>query len=875
VAGCLADDTIARLVEGQLAADERAAVLAHIDSCAACRALIADVARDGAEAPLPRGAIVGRYVVVDLIGAGAMGVVYAAWDPQLQRRVALKLLRPDRDDGRGPKLLREAQAMAKLQHPHVVAVHDVGAVDERVFVAMELVEGDTLAGWLNARPRTWREIVAIFAQIGEGLAAAHDAGLVHRDFKPDNVLVGGDGRARVGDFGLAYAAHRTLGDATGPVGTLTQTHALVGTPAYMAPEQLAGEAADARSDQFGYCTALFEALYGVRPFPAGELGELRAAIAAGPKPPASARVPARVKRIVLRGLDVDPAKRFPSMRALVGELAHAPRTRIAAVATLAAAAAIAATGFAMHRDAAPACGGADAAWGDTWDGSARAAVQAAFAHTARPSAAFAFGHVDQTLTAYRASWVAAERNVCEATRVRGVQAEPVMAARMQCLDDRRREAGALARVLGAADAGVVDNVGKTLATLGSIDACTALRADETTTGGDLATRVRRAAIRDELADASALEAAGRYADGLAIARSGVAAAHALGDRGLEAELLYRRGHLEKQADTGASEATLHEAATLAIAARDDGAAADAWIYLIYIDGFDAGRRNDGERWASYAKAAIERLGGDDLREAARLQYLSALYMNEERFAEAGAALDRAVAAVARAGDPELPSFKNETGRGMLALQTGKLDDAYAIYHRLRERVERANGPDNPGLTTDLCNEAVALVLLGRAPEAVPLYQRALALSASIARPAPFTLFSLARALRQLHQPTEALADDREAVAIYDRRTPPLGWIGEALTGEGDDLLDLGRPHDAIAPLERALALRQTPDADPEDRAKTSLELARALWDGGGDRTRARTLAEAARTTFAPVAAKYGAFHADALADADRWLAAHH
>ena len=864
MADCLADDTIARLVEGQLAADERAAVLAHIDGCAPCRALIADVARDGAEAPLPRGAIVGRYVVVDLIGAGAMGVVYAAWDPQLQRRVALKLLRPEREDAR---LLREAQTMARLQHPNVVAVHDVGAIDERVFVAMELVEGDTLAGWLNARPRTWREIVAIFVQIGEGLAAAHDAGLVHRDFKPDNVLVGADGRARVGDFGLAYA------EPTDAVGAPTQTHALVGTPAYMAPEQLAGEAADARSDQFAYCTALFEALYGARPFAAGELAELRAAIVAGPRLSTSARVPARVKRIVLRGLEADPAKRFASMRALVGELARAPRTRVAAVATLAAATAIAATGFAMHRDAVPACDGADVAWGDTWDGSARAAVQAAFAHTGRAAAAFAFGHVDQTLSAYRASWVAAERGVCEATRVRGVQAEAVMASRMQCLDDRRREAGALARVLGAADADVVDNVGKTLATLGPIDACSALRADDTITG-DLATRVRRAAIRGELADAAALEAAGRYASGLALARAGVAAAHALGDRGLEAELLYRRGHLEQQADTGTAEATLQEAATLAIAARDDGAAADAWIYLTYLDGFDAGRRSDGERWASYAEAAIERLGGDDLREAARLQYLAGLYLNEERYAEAGAALDRAAAAVARAGDPETPSFKTETGRGMLALQTGRIGDAYAIYHRLRERAERTSGPDNPGLITQLCNEAVALVLLDRAGEAVPLYQRALALSASIARPAPFTLFSFARALRQLHQPADSLADDRAAVAIYDRRSPPLGWISEALTGEGDDLLDLGRPRDAIAPLERALALRSTPDADPEDRAKTSLELARALWDGGGDRTRARTLAEAARTTLAPIAAKYGAFHADALADADRWLAAH-
>src|SRR3954453_18295126 len=162
--------------------------------------------------PLPRGSAVGRYVVLERIGSGGMGVVYAAYDPELDRKVALKLLRPDRAGAVGEaalRLQREAQAIARLSDPHVVAVYDAGTLGEQVFVAMEFVEGRTLREWLKAEPRSWSEILKAFLAAGRGLAAAHDAGLVHRDFKPDNVLLGGDGRVKVADFGLA----RPVGEA--------------------------------------------------------------------------------------------------------------------------------------------------------------------------------------------------------------------------------------------------------------------------------------------------------------------------------------------------------------------------------------------------------------------------------------------------------------------------------------------------------------------------------------------------------------------------------------------------------------------------------------------------------------------------------------
>jgi len=202
--------------------------------------------------------LLGRFALVRQIGQGGMGVVYTALDELLGRAVAIKMIRADRAGAVAvARILREAQALARLSHPNVVQLHDVRTADGQIFLAMEYVPGRTLRAWLEQRPGR-AEILARFAEAGRGLAAAHAAGLVHRDFKPDNVLVGDDGRVRVVDFGLVAAdepARATLVDAApdpGASDTLTRAGAVVGTPAYMAPEQLRGEAADARSDQFAF-----------------------------------------------------------------------------------------------------------------------------------------------------------------------------------------------------------------------------------------------------------------------------------------------------------------------------------------------------------------------------------------------------------------------------------------------------------------------------------------------------------------------------------------------------------------------------------------------------------------------------------------------
>jgi serine/threonine protein kinase/tetratricopeptide (TPR) repeat protein len=350
---CAGDRELRGEVESLLAADEKAAgFLAEPAAGLIAEQLTggSGQAPNGADiAALPSTAAVGRYLVERVLGSGGMGLVYAAFDPELGRKVAIKLVRPlasgrmDASEGRA-RLLREAQALAQLTHPNVVAIHDVGTFGDQVFLAMEYVEGWTLTDWLSTERRGWREIVSMFAQAGKGLAAAHAKNIIHRDFKADNVWVGEDGRARVLDFGLARATrdagerqqsrdvaareddHRSprvsMLDAT-----VTLPGAFLGTPPYMAPEQLRGELGDARTDQFSFCVALYLALYGELPF-AGETVTSLLEEMEGRKikePPKSRRVPFWLRRVLLRGLSLNAADRYDSIDSLLEELT--PRAR--------------------------------------------------------------------------------------------------------------------------------------------------------------------------------------------------------------------------------------------------------------------------------------------------------------------------------------------------------------------------------------------------------------------------------------------------------------------------------------------------------------------------------------------------------------------
>ncbi|HET7500606.1 MAG TPA: serine/threonine-protein kinase [Kofleriaceae bacterium] len=292
-------------------------------------------------APLEVGSeLVGRFLITRVLGVGGMGTVYVARDATLGREVAIKVHHVHHTPGSAHRLRREAMAMARLAHPNVVTVFEVGDFQGHPFVVMEYVPGTTLRAWLGAEPRGVREILATVIAAGEGLAAAHDAGLVHRDFKPENVLIGADGRVRVGDFGLAREldskehpqvaaggpADRALDPPLTPV---TQTGMVLGTPAYMSPEQYAGRPVDARADQFAFCVTAWEALWGERPFEGASFAELCAAISSGTRraPPSTPRVPSRVRLALERGLAVDPERRFPTMHALLAAIRPAGRRR--------------------------------------------------------------------------------------------------------------------------------------------------------------------------------------------------------------------------------------------------------------------------------------------------------------------------------------------------------------------------------------------------------------------------------------------------------------------------------------------------------------------------------------------------------------------
>jgi serine/threonine protein kinase len=375
----LDDNAASEFVSGMMTPAAQTKIEAHLASCRDCRALVAalamDAGTDSHAATVPQeppehpsspsqpsqratrtltvGDRVGRYLVLSALGAGGMGVVFAAYDPQLDRKVALKLLRAgityNTQDAR-TRLRREAQAIAQLSHPNVVGVYDVGSTDDGdLYIAMEFVEGDTLTSWLKKYPRTWRDIVDVFVQAARGLVAAHSVGLLHRDFKPDNVLVGGDGRVRVTDFGLARsvitpedAARSSDGrrppSHSGPSALnvdLTATGTVLGTPRYMAPEQLLGPDIDARADQFSFCVALYEALYGVHPLPGATSVSMVEKHDKAQPPPEGAKVPSVIAHAVMTGLERERGKRFPSMGALISALAPAPRRspmRYAAVA---------------------------------------------------------------------------------------------------------------------------------------------------------------------------------------------------------------------------------------------------------------------------------------------------------------------------------------------------------------------------------------------------------------------------------------------------------------------------------------------------------------------------------------------------------------
>jgi tetratricopeptide (TPR) repeat protein len=820
------------------------------------------------DVPLAPGAKIDRYVVLETVGAGGMGVVYAAYDPELDRKVALKLLRPGTAGtigatGASARLLREAQAMAKLSHPNVITVHDVGTYQDQVFVAMEYVEGPTLREWLVASDRSYGEVLEIFLRAGAGLAAAHAAGLVHRDFKPDNVLVGRDGRVRVVDFGLARAegappqetpAEHALAD-TGPgalVAQLTVEGALLGTPAYMAAEQHLRQPADARTDQFSFCVALYEGLYGERPFTGRTAAELAREVTQGRvrEPPADTRVPEWLRRILLRGLRVDPAERYPSMAPLLHDLAHDPRAaRRRRLQTMGILLLVAGAGVgvwqALEARTRP-CLGAERRLTGVWDEDRRQAVLASFRHTGKPFAPDAFTGAAAALDEYAARWAAMRTDACEATRVRGEQSEDLLDLRMQCLDQRLREMRALTDLFTRADAKVAQNAVQAALALSPVEDCADVETlrNQVRPPKDPATRAKVEEVRAQIAQAKALRLAGKYRDGLAVAQSAATAAQALGHRPTEAHAAFVLGNLQaKNGRFQLEERSLHDTWRAALAGRDDRLAAQVSSRLVSTLGYRLARYDDARHWAEVAKALVERLGGDALLQEALENALGRVAAARGHYDEALANHRRALELLEKArGAPSALAIRLNN-IGITLYRIGRFEEALGYLRRALSLGEKALGPGHPTVGMYVNNIGIVLTAMGKYEDALRHHQRVLAIYERAYHPDHTAVADSHNnhgiVYRDLRRFAPSLTHYRRALAIYEKsQGTDHPNTARVLNNLGNALQAAGRHDEAMSHLDRALAIwtRRHGPGHPE--------VATVLQNQGAVRQAERRFAEA-------------------------------
>ncbi len=693
----------------------------------------APVDENGEKLPtLPPGSHVGRYMILSLLGSGAMGVVYAAYDPGLDRKVALKLLHPSRQqlqnetarEAARARLMREAHALAKLSHPNVVAIHDVGLFQDQVFLAMEFVEGQTLSKWLRAKPRQPDEVIEVMRYAGRGLAAAHEAGLTHRDFKPDNVLIGTDGRVRVLDFGLARsddedssaddnplreAMHLSASKTRHEFGVsklgLTRTGALVGTPAYMSPEQHLGDNADARSDQFSFCVALYEALYGQRPFSGKTLTALAFNVIQGKVEPPSGsfHVSTKIRRAVLRGLNQTPDARFPSMLELLAELeTQRSRGRFGWLALAAISAGslglVLGSSWLAKRDP---CTGAREHLAGVWDAPRKQLVHAAFSATKLPYAENVWQTVEISLDAYTNNWVAEHTAACEATRVTGEQSEDLLDLRMMCLDRRLTDLRALTDLYTQADAKTVEFATQGTADLPELAGCNDVEGLKAAIPPptDPEARGQVKALREQLATARALDTAGRWDEGIAIGRRVEITADALAYPPVQAEARLILANLLQQTDDRKQAVkALYEAIEYASFGRDDHTVARAWIELVFVAGIINSELEEALWCSRAAEVALARTGDDPMLRA-HLQLNRSAVLN--RKGDPDAALPDAQQALAafieKYGENHPQVHRALSNLGLIYKAQQKWELAEEVGNRAVAVVARISGESHPGM----------------------------------------------------------------------------------------------------------------------------------------------------------------------------------
>jgi tetratricopeptide (TPR) repeat protein len=807
-----------------------------------------------------QGTTIGRYHLRGKIGAGGMGVVLAAHDPELSRLVAIKRLRGTDDRGQA-RLIREAQAMAQLSHANVVTVHEVLRHADQVHIVMEYVDGWQLATWQQGK--TWREVVSAYAQAARGLAAAHQAGLVHRDFKPSNALIDKRGVVRVTDFGLVSASGENTPDELAATAegrghldiALTTTGMLLGTPAYMAPEQHLGEAVDARSDQWSFGCALYEAIYGVRPFAGDTYVQLAAAVIENrmrPEP-ATPRIPRRLRSAIRRMLSREPAARFPSMDDVIAELDSArPRTALVAGIALAAAGMIAGgTLFAVHSPSSgPSCDGLDAPYAAAWNPERAGELRTAFARTSPTFGATLSQHVIAALDGYGIQWTAARVSACKAT-ARGEQSAEMLDRRMRCLDNQLLYVRALVDDLAAGRG--IREVASAVDQLPAAQPCAADRMPpEVPLPADSTARADIVRANQVLATATAQRSLGKFKEAMVGATEVIAVGERTHYAPLVAEGLVLRGTLEHRlGNIEAALATYDQAATVAAQVHDDGLIAHILSMRFYVLGDPGGKPNDALASRPFVEVALERAGQPPIERAQWLHNVAVILMVSDKLDDALAAEQEALAIRRRQfrdDNTEISQSLESLGniyqyKNDFAKAEELIKEALAIEIRIKGEAH----PDILGVKTNL---AVVYATRGDLDAAITAWNEIAATQHATNDPQEWiTEMNIALALEQLGRWQTAEKHARAALAAAEQVAPgetrPVAMtsyiVGLALAQRGDldgadpalDTAVRGAEHaQIIGTLVDALAHRASIGVARKDLEQARTLIAKARSAGG-------------------------------------------
>jgi eukaryotic-like serine/threonine-protein kinase len=775
----------------------------------------------------------GRYRVLGTLGRGGMGTVLEAVDDALERRVALKLLHHDvpvRDQGR---LLREARALARLSHPNVVQVHEVGE-HPRPFIAMELVRGRTLAQWQRDAP-PWRACVRAYLQAGRGLAAVHAQRLVHRDFKPSNCVIDDEGRVRVMDFGLARSlgpgapseevrvgSGQAADDAADQEVSLTDSGTVLGTLAYMPLEQLQGKEADARSDQFSFCVSLYEAVYGERPFEGSSTTALISSMTAEQTRPAprGTTVPAKLRRVLLRGLSSDPAQRWPGMHVLLEALERLVRPRWrgrVALATVVGGLALAGGSVWREITLRQACVGVADQLAEVWDPVRREQLRETLLGTALPYAPSAWEGVQPRLDAYAEAWTNASREVCEEARIRQEQPDSVVALRTACLHERKVALRETVDVLTGADPATVERAVGLVSQLPGLERChdVPVLLAEVPPPEDPEVAAQVQALRDELIEARALRIGARYAESLAVIERVVQVAEGIDYPPLQAEVQLGRGwaiySLGKHPEAVSA---FEDAYAGAVAQGHDAVATQAAAMLSFIVGERQSKHEVGLKWAVTARAHALRPAAEPEAEALALSNEAAVHIQRGDFELARTSYERALAIQEQAfGPDDVRLAFTLNGLGIAHTSLDEIDRA-AAYHQRAYELRRDNlGPEHPYVAMSLNNLGVVAERQGHHEQALAHVREALAIKERILGldhpELVSSLINVASLLHRARSNDEARVILERAIAILERLDGPRSWqLGPALHTLGVIQRAQRQLPEARATLLRSLGIKE-------------------------------------------------------------------